>query len=210
VKIRGFRIELGEIEAVLARHVQVKEAVVVAREDSPGERRLVAYVIPGGRTEVATAGPDVESLRAHLKATLPEYMVPSAFVLLESLPLTSNGKLDRQALPAPELGAYTSRQYEAPQGEVEEILARIWCEVLKIKQVGRHDNFFDLGGHSLSGLRLIGRVAEALAIQAPVVTIFQYPTLREMAQLFLRLVCSEPKPPSTGIRSEAELDEGVI
>ena len=121
VKIRGFRIELGEIEEEVGRHPEVKDAVVLAREDSPGEKRLVAYVIPSSGTEGATAGPSAESLRAHLKATLPEYMVPSAFVIIESLPLTPNGKLDRRALPAPEIGAYTSRQYEPPQGEVEEI-----------------------------------------------------------------------------------------
>ena len=210
VKIRGYRIELTEIEAHLLQHSQIKEAVVIAREDAAEGQRLVAYIVPGDGIEGATAGPSLESVRAHLKATLPEYMVPSAFVMLEGLPLTLNGKLNRRALPAPDLGAYTSQQYEAPQGKMEEILAGIWCDLLKVEQVGRHDNFFDLGGHSLSVLKLIGRVAEALAIQAPVVTIFQYPTLQEMAQLFQRIVCSEATSPLPETAQRAELDEGVI
>ena len=126
VKIRGYRIELGEIEAQLARHAQVKEAVVVAREDVPGEKRLVAYVTARERVSA-------EELRVHLKAALPEYMVPSAFVVLERLPLTPNGKLDRKALPAPEMQAYASREYEAPQGEVEQMLAGIWQELLRVR-----------------------------------------------------------------------------
>src|SRR5581483_1254719 len=133
VKIRGFRIELGEIEAQLSRHAQVKEAVVIAREDVPGEKRLVAYLTAREGFHAAA-----EELREHLKAVLPEYMVPSAFVKLESLPLTPNGKLDRRALPAPELGSYVSRRYEAPQGEVEEILAGIWQGLLRVERVGRH------------------------------------------------------------------------
>src|SRR6185369_7282911 len=137
VKIRGFRIELGEIEAELVRHGQVKEVAVVAREDAPGEKRLVAYLV--ARAE--TGQPSVEALRAHVKEVLPEYMVPSAFVILERMPLTQNGKLDRRALPAPELGAYISRRYEAPQGEVEEILAGIWQGLLRVERVGRWDNF---------------------------------------------------------------------
>src|SRR5262249_19437620 len=119
VKIRGYRIELGEIEAALASHSGVQQAVVLAREDEPGEKRLVAYV-------VSATSSSAEQLRAHLQPRLPEHMVPAAFVLLESLPLTVNGKLDRRALPAPQQQAYASRRYEAPQGEVEEILAGIW------------------------------------------------------------------------------------
>jgi acyl-CoA synthetase (AMP-forming)/AMP-acid ligase II len=125
VKIRGFRIEVGEIEAQIAGHERVKQAVVLAREDVPGEKRLVAYVVPenprGAQTDLS-----VEALRSHLQMALPEYMVPSAIVVLAGFPLTPNGKLDRQALPAPELGAYVRRKYEAPRGEMEEILAGRW------------------------------------------------------------------------------------
>src|SRR3984885_7811526 len=137
VKIRGFRIELGEIEATLASHALVREAVVVAREDEPGEKRLVAYY-----TNSETNGLSAEELRGHLSGKLPEYMVPAAYVLLERMPLTPNGKLDRKGLPAPEVDAYAVREYEAPRGETEEALAAIWSELLHIERVGRHDNFF--------------------------------------------------------------------
>ena len=150
VKIRGFRIELGEIEARLAEHAGVREAVVVAREDTAGDKRLVAYyTVANGGEAARRAEAGAEQLRAHLAAKLPEYMVPAAYVRLEGLPLTPNGKLDRKALPAPEADAYAVRGYEAPQGEMETALAQIWAEVLKVERVGRHDNFFELGGHSL-------------------------------------------------------------
>ncbi|WP_240326468.1 AMP-binding enzyme, partial [Pseudomonas syringae] len=144
VKIRGFRIELGEIESALLACAGVREAVVIAREDNPGEsasRRLVAYVC-GEPTSA-------EELRARLLDRLPEYMVPSAFVQMDTLPLTTNGKLDRRALPAPGQDALASRAYEAPQGEVEQAIAGIWQELLHVERVGRHDGFLELGGHSL-------------------------------------------------------------
>ncbi|WP_256347747.1 non-ribosomal peptide synthetase, partial [Pseudomonas gingeri] len=153
VKIRGFRIELGEIEARLAACDGVREAVVIAREDEPGDQRLVAYIIAhDGRKPLAA------DLRGQLLLTLADYMVPSAFVLLERFPLTTNGKLDRKALPAPDQAALSSRAFVAPQGEVELALARIWAEVLKVERVGRHDNFFELGGHSLLAVKLIERM----------------------------------------------------
>jgi amino acid adenylation domain-containing protein len=152
VKIRGFRIELGEIEARLAEVPGIREAVVLAREDSPGNKRLVAYVV-GDALEPAT-------LRAQLGQQLPEYMVPSAFVALERLPLTPNGKLDRRALPAPEGEAFAQRLYEAPVGEIEQTLARLWGELLGVERVGRGDNFFELGGHSLLAVRLISRLRQ--------------------------------------------------
>jgi amino acid adenylation domain-containing protein len=203
VKIHGFRIELGEIEAQLARHALVKEAVVLAREDAPGERRLVAYVIAAD----AETPPSVESLRTHLKTVLPEHMVPSAFVMLEHLPLTSNGKLDRRALPTPELGAYVSRQYEAPQGEVEEILVGIWQSLLGIERVGRHDNFFELGGHSLSAIRLVTRIAERFSVRLSVAAVFNQPTIRQMAVVVqsLQLVAIE-----VADLDGMETEEGVI
>jgi amino acid adenylation domain-containing protein len=202
VKIRGYRIELGEIEAQLARHKQVKDAAVVAREDIPGERRLVAYVIQRDQS-----GPSSEELRAYLKAVLPEYMVPNAFVILESLPLTPNGKLDRRALPTPEMGAYVSQLYEAPCGEVEEILAGIWREMLQLERVGRQDNFFELGGHSLHAMKLITRVAQQFTVRLSAIAVFQHPTIREMASVVERLRLGEEKPPSS---EGPEFEEGVI
>jgi acyl carrier protein len=175
VKLRGFRIELGEIESQLARHARVKEAAVVAREDVPGEKRLVAYVT------VADPPPAVEELRAHLKVVLPEYMVPGAFVTLERLPLTTNGKLDRRALPIPEQVAYASREYEAPQGEVEEILASIWQTLLKVERVGRQDNFFELGGHSLLATQAVLRSRSALSLDMPLRLLFEFPTITQLA-----------------------------
>lgn len=173
VKIRGFRIELGEIEARLLQHDAVREVVVVAREDVPGDKRLVAYV-------VSENGCDCDGLRAHVKATLPEYMVPSVFVMLGKMPLTLNGKLDRRALPAPGADAYGSRDYEAPQGEVEEILAGIWQSLLRVERVGRRDNFFELGGHSLLIVQLMERLRQ-VGLATDLRRVFQSPTLADLA-----------------------------
>ena len=178
VKIRGFRIELGEIEARLSEHEGVREAVVLAREDTPGDKRLVAYFTTREQNSVGA-----QPLRAHLAAKLPEYMVPAAYVRLESLPLTANGKLDRKALPAPEGDAYAVRQYEAPQGPVEELLAGIWAELLKLERVGRHDNFFELGGHSLMAVTLVERLARA-GLRTHVRALFATPTLTKLAATF--------------------------
>ena len=179
VKLRGFRIELGEIEARLSAHEIVREAVVVAREDSPGDKRLVAYYVAQGGAAGAETG--AEALRRHVLASLPDYMVPSAFVCLEKLPLTPNGKLDRQALPAPEGGAYAARAYEAPAGEAEETLARLWAELLKVERVGRHDNFFELGGHSLLAVTLVSRLRQALAVEVALSALFARPVLADFA-----------------------------
>ena len=175
VKVRGFRIELGEIEAVLGGHPGVREVVVLAREDSPGEKRLVAYVV--GQEEPA---PSVSELRGFVRERLPEYMVPSAFVGLPALPLTPNGKVDRKALPAPEADAYAVREYAAPEGEVERVLAGIWAEVLQVERIGRHDNFFELGGHSLLAVTLIERMRRN-GLQADVRALFTTPTLAALA-----------------------------
>lgn len=181
VKIRGFRIELGEIEAQLVRHEEVKEAAVIAREDTPGEKRLVAYVVPGNPSNPLS----VEGLRTHMKAALPEYMVPSAFVTLESMPLTANGKLDRRALPAPEIEAYASGEYQPPQGEVEEILAGTWQTLLRIDRVGRQDNFFELGGHSLLIVQMMERL-RSVGLSAEVRRVFENPTLAGLASVLTR------------------------
>jgi amino acid adenylation domain-containing protein len=183
VKIRGFRIELGEIQAQLAQHPQVREDAVVVREDVPGDKRLVAYVVATDVTDAPTAS----SLRAHLRSVLPDHMVPSAFVTIERLPLTSNGKLDRRVLPAPALDAYISRQHAAPQGVVEQMLASVWGELLHVERVSREDNFFELGGHSLLAMQLIARVHSLLSIEISMRTLFEIPTLRELADHLAQL-----------------------
>ncbi|WP_248141655.1 non-ribosomal peptide synthetase [Burkholderia gladioli] len=177
VKIRGFRIEPGEIETHLASHPAVREAVVIAREDAPGEKRLVAYVTPNQEVPEDLA----LVLRTYLGARLPEYMVPAAYVMLQALPLTPNGKLDRRALPAPDSSAYAQRGYEPPQGEAEIILASIWAELLGLERVGRHDNFFELGGHSLLAVRLLSRLPHVLNVAPPLASLFDQPTLAGFA-----------------------------
>ncbi|HEY0859109.1 MAG TPA: amino acid adenylation domain-containing protein, partial [Albitalea sp.] len=172
VKVRGFRIELGEIESRLMEHPGVREATVLAREDEPGDKRLAAYV--------AGTDLDAEVLRTHLSQSLPDYMVPAAYVVLDALPLTPNGKVDRKALPAPDARAYGQRGYEAPQGEVEEALAHIWSELLQIERVGRHDDFFELGGHSLLAVKVISRMREE-GLGVDIGVLFATPTLSALA-----------------------------
>ncbi|MEJ8322500.1 amino acid adenylation domain-containing protein, partial [Kosakonia sacchari] len=191
VKLRGFRIELGEIEASLAACDGVRDAVVMAREDSPGDKRLVAYLLaqPGHTPEPAR-------LRQQLTQSLAEYMLPAAFVTLESFPLTPAGKLDRQALPVPDRAAAVTRGDEPPAGEVETALAAIWCELLGLSQVGRQDNFFELGGHSLMVVSLLERL-RGQGMTLDIRGAFSAPVLAEMAQ---RITCKDagtdtPVPP---------------
>jgi aryl carrier-like protein len=173
VKIRGLRIELGEIQARLLEYPQVNEAAVVARDD-----RLVAYY---------TGAPaDIEHLRAHLLQHLPDFMVPALFVQLDALPLSPNGKLDRKALPAPGMDALRVREYAAPQGDTEILLAQLWAELLKVERVGRHDNFFELGGHSLLAVSLIGRLRQE-GMEADVRALFEQPTLAGYAAITERM-----------------------
>jgi amino acid adenylation domain-containing protein len=177
IKIRGFRIELGEIESVLARHAGVREAVVLAREDDPGDKRLVAYIVP--KPESA---PTVDDLRSFLKEKLPEYMVPAAFVFLDSLPLTPNGKADRKALPAPDRSRPESEAgYVAPRTGVEELLAEIWAAVLKLDKIGIHDNFFSLGGHSLLATQVVSRIRESFQVEFPLRALFETQTVSGLA-----------------------------
>jgi amino acid adenylation domain-containing protein len=173
VKVRGFRVELGEIEARLASHPGVREAVVLALDGGAGGKRLVAYFV-GEALES-------EALREHLSEQLPEYMVPAAFVRLDAFPVTPNGKLDRGALPSPEADAFAGRAYEAPVGETEEALAGIWAEVLGLERVGRRDNFFALGGHSLLVVRMITRMRQALGVDVPLTHVFSHPTVESLA-----------------------------
>ncbi|WP_245506022.1 non-ribosomal peptide synthetase, partial [Rhizobium leguminosarum] len=182
VKIRGFRIEPGEIAARLLEHELVGDAAVVAHADAAGDKRLVAYVVvkmTDGSAEADGAGL-ASSLRAHLGGLLPDYMVPSAFVRLDALPLTVNGKLDRKALPVPDDDAYARRAYEAPQGEIETLLAGIWAELLGVERVGRHDNFFELGGHSLLAVQMMERLRR-LSLGVEVRTVFAKPMLADLA-----------------------------
>lgn len=176
VKIRGYRIELGEIEAQLASYPAVREVVVLAREDEPGQKRLVAYYTVSD----LKADFGAKELRASLKQKLPEYMVPAAYMQVERMPLTPSGKLDRRALPKPEEDAYAVCEYEAPRGETEKKLAEIWTELLKVERVGRHDNFFELGGHSLLAVTVIERLRRG-GLQVDIRTMFATPTLSELA-----------------------------
>jgi aspartate racemase len=176
VKIRGYRIELGEIEATLQQHPAVREVVVLGREDVPGDKRLVAYVVAENPPADL-----VDQLRAHLRASLPEYMVPAAFVTLDALPLTENGKIDRKALPAPDVSAQLKAAYVAPRTPTEEILAGALGEVLGIERVGVEENFFDLGGHSLLAMRVISRVRQALFVELPLRDLFAAPTISRLA-----------------------------
>ncbi len=176
VKIRGFRIEPGEIEAALVAHPGVREAVVVVRRDRDREIRLVAYVAGN------VPGMAAEELRRHLRERLPEPMVPATFVVLAALPLTANGKVDRKALPAPaEAAGELQASHVPPRTDLEELIARVWCEVLGVERVGVHDGFFDLGGHSLLLLRVVSRLREVLGRDLPNVLLFEYPTVASLA-----------------------------
>jgi amino acid adenylation domain-containing protein len=179
VKIRGYRIELGEIEAHLRACDGVRDAVVIAREDVPGDAaRLVAYVVPHDGVDLLAA-----ELRDQLSRELADYMLPSAFVSLPALPLTSHGKLDRRALPPPDQAAVASREYEAPVGEIEEAIAAIWQELLGLERVGRHDHFFELGGHSLLAVQVATRVNDLLGVELPLREVFAQPTLKGLAEV---------------------------
>jgi amino acid adenylation domain-containing protein len=174
VKIRGFRIELGEIEAVLNEHTAVRESVVLVRDDVPGEKRLVAYV-------VADSGAIVNELRSWLRERLPEYFVPTFFIVLDKLPLTANGKVDRRALPAPDQSELLKEKLVAPRTPEEEKIAAIWSDVLDIKPIGIQTNFFDLGGHSLLATRVVTRISEAFGIRLPLRALFDSPTIAGVA-----------------------------
>ncbi|WP_122740696.1 non-ribosomal peptide synthetase, partial [Pseudomonas viridiflava] len=187
VKIRGFRIELGEIVSCLHQLPGIGETVVLAREDEPGNVRLVAYYT--SHEEDTLLAP--EQMRAHLQASLPDYMVPTAFIELKTLPLTANGKLDRRALPKPERSALFGVSYEAPEGEFEVALAEIWAEVLQVERVGRHDHFFDLGGHSLLAMRMVSQVRQQLGVELPLGELFALGELAAVAAALSGVARSE-------------------
>ncbi|MGH3904403.1 MAG: amino acid adenylation domain-containing protein, partial [Pseudonocardiaceae bacterium] len=177
VKIRGFRVEPGEIETALLGHPQVGAAAVVARADGPGPKRLVAYVVPAAGGQAPAAG----ELRALVAGSLPDYMVPSAFVVLEGLPLTRHGKLDRKALPAPDFTAATRADYLAPRTDVERAVAAIWAEVLRVDRVGVEDNFFELGGDSIRSIQVISRLRSAFGVELSPRAVFTTPTVGGLA-----------------------------
>jgi acyl carrier protein len=183
VKVRGFRIELGEIEAVLQQHPQVQAAAVVVHE-AHGEQRLAAYVVPWpAQGNAPNPQPTAADLRHALQTTLPDYMVPSAFVWLEALPLTANGKLDKRALPLPNWGERAIDDVLiSPSTPTEIDLAAIWCELLKLNEVSIHDDFFVLGGHSLLATQAVSRIREVFAVEIPLRTFFELPTVAELGQ----------------------------
>lgn len=177
VKIRGHRIELGEIEATLLRQNLVREAIVVVREENPGDQRLVAYITPQGNHSL-----NISHLKANLKEQLSDYLVPDTLMILNNLPLTPNGKVDRRALPIPAKGRLTTEAFIAPHTTTERTLAELWSGVLGLDQVGIEDNFFDLGGTSLLGLQLVARIQKQLSADLRAVQLYQYPTIRALAQ----------------------------
>ncbi len=182
VKIRGFRIELAEIETVLGEHPLVREIAVITREDAPGDKRIVAYFVPR-----AGHAPDISDLRNHLKRRLPDYMLPSVFVVLNSMPLSETGKIDRESLPAPQQSRPALEQnYAAPATALEKVLTGIFSEVLKIERVGINDNFFELGGHSLLATRVVSQIRQMFAIELPVRQLFEEPTVSGLASLIVK------------------------
>jgi hypothetical protein len=202
VKVRGYRIEPGEIEKVFGQYPSVLDVVVIVREDTPGEKRLVAYVV--ARPEQTLEASD---LRNFGKEKLPQYMMPSAFVVLQSLPLTPNGKIDRRALPAPDKGdAGTDAAYLPPQTEVERTITNIWQMVLQIEQVGLNDNFFDLGGHSLLMIQVQGKLRAALKRSVSITDLFKYPNVSALAGFLT--ADQEPVLPLLKIGRLEKLKEG--
>jgi hypothetical protein len=202
VKLRGFRIELGEIETQLLRLPTVREAIVVALQDPLGEKRLVGYVT----CRDGEPPPNTTQLRAHLQSALPEHMIPSTFLVLEHLPTTPNGKIDRKSLPLPSTDSSTS-DYEAPEGEVEQVLSEVWKELLRVDRVGRDDNFFELGGHSLHVVKLNAKVSQRLGVRLSVPMIFRYPSVRKMAAAIEPMrVKNEPRVSV----AEAQYEDGIL
>ena len=179
VKLRGFRIELGEVEATLDRYPGIRQSLVMVREDQPGQQRLVAYVVSEAAKTL-----QIEELRLHIKKSLPEFMVPSAIVVLEVFPLSPNGKIDRKCLPSPdEQSLETARNYVAPRDLLEQVLTKLWAKVLRAERVGLHDNFFELGGHSLLAVRIIVEIEKLYKKRLPLATLLQAPTVGDLASV---------------------------
>jgi acyl carrier protein len=180
VKIRGYRIELGEIEFALAQHPDVRDVVVLARETNGGDKQLTAYVV---LKVVGTA--TVKQLKEFLRERLPEYMLLVLFVVLDALPLTATGKVDRNALPIDQIGVDVNENYIAPRTALEQVLAKIFAEILSLERIGVNDNFFELGGHSLLATQVMSRVREACQLKVPLRTFFKAPTIAGLAAAIL-------------------------
>jgi acyl carrier protein len=205
VKVRGFRIEPGEIEAVLSQHPQVREVVVVARGETPGEKRLVAYVVMHQSCE-HTPG----ELRRFLQGKLPAYMVPSAFMVLEALPLTTNGKVDRLALPTPAHHQARDSVFVAPRMPLEEQLAALWATLLNVYPIGVHDDFFALGGHSLLATQMISRLRDAFQVQLPLRCLFEAPTVAGLAEVIEMMQWTRQDSQPVCETSLSDREEGEI
>ena len=202
VKLRGVRIELGEVEATLCLHPSVSEAVVVAREDRPGDKRLVAYVVAAAAESVPSTG----VLRAFLQEKLPDYMIPSAFVSMDALPLTANGKVDRRALPAPDVVRPDLQEaFVAPRSQSEELVAGIWSNVLGLERIGVHDSFFELGGHSLLATRVVSRLQQEFDVDLKLMDFFIMPTIAELTKVIEGLLWINAGKPGD---DEAEFQDG--
>ena len=204
VKIRGFRIELGEIEARLAACPGVREAVVIAREDSPGDKRLVAYLCAHVDAELS-----VTQLRAQLSASLAGHMLPSAFVVMEALPLTSNGKLDRAALPAPQ-SRIASAALVAPRNATEARLCPIWSDLLQVDAIGVHENFFESGGHSLLLVKLHRELSAAYPDRLTIADYFKYPTIAGLAAYLDHKHDATPRAPAGMARAAARKSRQAV
>ncbi|MET0400866.1 MAG: amino acid adenylation domain-containing protein, partial [Cystobacter sp.] len=203
VKVRGYRIELAEVEAALLRHASVREAVAVVREDSSGDKRLVVYAVPQPGQQL-----DAATLRAFLQERLPEYMLPTALVALQALPLTANAKVDRKALPAPEGARAPSAAYVAPRDDLEREVAALWGEVLGVERVGIHDDFLSLGGHSLLATRLVSRMRQAFQVELPLKALFEAPTVATLALHILEAMAQVPDDELALMMNELEQLEG--
>jgi amino acid adenylation domain-containing protein len=185
VKIRGFRVELGEIETVLNQHPNIQQTVVIVRENEQGEKHLVAYIIAKNNQ------PEIKELRQFLSQKLPDYMIPLGFIFVENFPLTHNGKIDKKALPKPDLNTNREEEFTAPRNETELKLANIWSEVLQLDKIGIHDNFFALGGHSLLAVKMVSRIRTIFQLEISLVYIFQYPTIGQLGDLLSDLILTE-------------------
>ncbi|MDY6899688.1 MAG: non-ribosomal peptide synthetase, partial [Cyanobacteriota bacterium] len=202
VKIRGFRIELGEIESVLNTHAQVNQAVVIAREDIPVNKRLVAYLVT--KNETLTT----KQLRQFIKSKLPEYMVPSAFVILDKLPFTPNGKVDTKALPVPDKSSIQlENNFVPPSNPTEDILATIWSNILGVEKIGIHDNFFELGGHSLLATQVISRIRQEFSVEMPLKSLFEKPTISGLSDSIQTLVWLQESQSENITVNEDEMEE---